>query len=450
MHIDYIVLFAFEKVEVLHSDRQLRPRIHRRTQTVVVQRSDGEEEDLGETRRSPVRIFRIESDPALCQDEQQDGFVPMLLADLIKHMHPYSLKVTLEKECLTATHKLEEEDVFVDVEGDDDDMRASAFRVDQSFGINGILKDDEPLFDQQDKKDKVGMTVVSSGRVKKKVTFASNLVTVHEYQPDLDGEPCKDWQFSESLKLETCDLASVAYISAPKTNAKSKTLSLQEYRLLRKNTTPSEGKKLDHRTKWPSIPRPPKELRPIQFNPGYISAQVHSHASSVSTKTSTPRAVNKTPVKAPLKQIKPAQSSDPPNPVTVPLIFDKETNSAARVQQVLGLAEDLVVEPTNGSSTVTESFTSCLSAPSTPLKSTTTQTPQFGAEERKKEATGEIGDFRILKSDVLSLMHLDSLLKADLCFCVEFTHHNSCLVLSRRCELTQKYKSLLILHQGTF
>ncbi|XP_062868803.1 peroxisome proliferator-activated receptor gamma coactivator-related protein 1 [Trichomycterus rosablanca] len=443
------------KVEVLHSDRQLRPRLHRRTQTAIIQRSDGEEEDLSETRRRPLRIFRIESDPALCQEEQQDGFVPMLLVDLIKHMHPYSLKVALEKESLTAVHKLEEEDVFVDVEGDDD-MGESVASVganslcdpDSSFGTDGSLRKDEPSCDQQNKGDKDATVMTSSVRVKKQVTFATNLATVYEYQPDFDDEPCKDLpetQFSETSKRSDCDLASPEYIEAPRTdpsrdgNAKSKTLSLQEYRLLRQKTTPKEEGRLDHRTKWPSIPKPPKELPPIQFNPGYTPAQVNSQTSSASTKTLTPHAASKPrrnlflKIKSPVKQIKPVQSSDPPNPVTVPLkpllcpvqqdisnsqtvSSNKEPNSATQVQQVSDSGEDLLVKQANCSPTISGTITSTLSAPSTPLKSKpvqvseislpSTQIPsanmeQGGAEEQKQQATGEIG---IEATDVTSLL----------------------------------------------
>ncbi|KAL6468787.1 hypothetical protein MHYP_G00223110 [Metynnis hypsauchen] len=358
------------KAEVLLSDRQLRPRLHQRIQTTTVQRSDGEEEDLAESRRRPIRSFRIESDPELYQDEQQDGYVFVSLVDLVRHMHPYSLRVGLVKEeGVRDVCELQEEDVFVDVVGDDElqdthDANMPGFSPEQKFphpqtpaavskSKKGLDKEvsvarskemcssncgEQNNNDISNKKPykSVLATTSSAGRVKKKVSFAPDLASVHEYQVEDEASEChwSDTPIPEELKTADCDFTTStlgknftgASTSAPSqhNSAKPKSISLQEYRLLRGKTLPKEERKMDYRTKWPSVPEHPCELPPIPCIPGYSPPQVNSKTSFANARVcasgspTKPRRNLHMLVKSPPKQ-NAVQAVDPPNPVIVPL-----------------------------------------------------------------------------------------------------------------------------------
>ncbi|KAL7866620.1 hypothetical protein AOLI_G00144340 [Acnodon oligacanthus] len=356
------------KAEVLLSDRQLRPRLHQRILTTV-QRSDGEEEDLAESRRRPIRYFRIESDPELSQDEQQDGYVLVSLVDLVRHMHPYSLRVGLVKEeGVRDVCELQEEDVFVDVVGDDElqdthDANMPGFSPEQklahpqnpaavSKSKKGLDKEisvarskemcssscEQNNNDISNKKPhkSVLATTSSAGRVKKKVSFAPDLASVHEYQAEDEASEChwSDTPTPEELKTADCDFTTSnlgknftgASINAPSqhSTAKPKSISLQEYRLLRGKTLPKEERKMDYRTKWPSVPEPPSELPSIPCIPGYSPPQDNSKTSFANARVcasgspTKPRRNLHMPVKSPPKR-NAVQAVDPPNPVIVPL-----------------------------------------------------------------------------------------------------------------------------------
>ncbi|XP_066503096.1 peroxisome proliferator-activated receptor gamma coactivator-related protein 1 [Hoplias malabaricus] len=328
------------KVESLNSDRQLRPRLHQRIQTTV-QRSDGEEEDLSETRRLHTRTFRIESDPQLSQDQQQDEYKFGWLADVVRHMHPYSLRVDqVKEERARLAHVMEEEDVFVDVVGDDEGISPSELKVpppQTSAVASEVSKCKVGLGNVSSNKNQKSVLVqIGCVKVKKKVSFATDLVSVHEYQAE-DGESECDWtvtasledlntadcDFSTSTSGENCTEASTK--TPPQhSDVKPKSISLQEYRLLRKKSLPKEDRKMDYRTRWPSVPEPPNELTPIPCVPGYDPAQVCPQNTFANARTSTsgsptkPRRNLPTSVKSPPKQ-NALQAVDPPNPVIVPL-----------------------------------------------------------------------------------------------------------------------------------
>ncbi|KAG9267010.1 peroxisome proliferator-activated receptor gamma coactivator-related protein 1-like [Astyanax mexicanus] len=360
------------KAESLLSDRQLRPRLHQRIKTTTVQRSDGEEEDLSETRRRPVRTFRIESDPELSQDEQQDGYMLVSLVDLVRHMHPYSLRVGLVKEDGSrAVCDLQEEDVFVDVVGDDDlEDTLSTFsqhNLDSELisktkmGLNEdssmkrpkdqTLKMCSSLSEQN--KDDINSKILqkSAGRVKKKVSFAPELATVYEYQDEDEASEfdCPDAQCPEDHKdtAETSvdhSLKAATKTTSQQSNAKPKSISLHEYRLLRQKSLPKEEKKMDYRTKWPSVPENPSELPLIPCIPGYIPPQDNAKTSFHKSRNSSSSSVTKakrnpqTSHKSPTKQ-NIVQAVDPPNPVIVPLPVSipvpAKTSSASEDQSTI-------------------------------------------------------------------------------------------------------------------
>lgn len=458
------VVLHFEQAEGLHSDRQLRPRLHRRTQAATVQRSDGEEEDLSEVRRRPVRIFRIESDPELHQDEQQDGCATVSLVDLVRHMHPYSLRVAVEKtESLRDVEALQEEDVFVDVVGDDTEETPLGMPVASTSSDPALeqivphphspavpsavhnfraCKEDalcSPECDKQKKKDNyvahsVLAKVGSSGKRKKTVRFAPDLASIHMYQVEGDiPDVSSSADLTDDLRMPGCNSQTSAVSGnstkvAMKTpsqsdSAKLKTLSLQEYRLLRQKTLPKEEKKMDYRTKWPSVSETPKGLPPIPCMPGYNSSQVKVQTPSSNTKTPGTVLLKSFP-KQKASVRKPVQAVDPPNPVTVSLQPDANILSPLSKEQKVTQKEngkspanptclnpptavknaDIQKPHTKCSRTISGIGKTNISAPFSPVTVVPRQTSQespprvqipvsnHSAEEKSQDFPGEIGN----------------------------------------------------------
>uniref|UniRef100_A0A9J7YQU9 Si:dkey-93h22.8 n=1 Tax=Cyprinus carpio carpio TaxID=630221 RepID=A0A9J7YQU9_CYPCA len=309
-------IFAAQKgsdhTEVVMSDRRLRPR-----RRLVTQR---EEEDEKKTRRS-VRTFRIESDPIFPQDGRE------LLADLVRHMHPYCIRTHLEKETRASAEEEEEEEEFVDVEGYEEQEESIRDQSGHGPDLNPKAeRDDEPNAPNTDSQEE---NVTCSGRSgkrtprcsalvtasdvkmqkKKTVTFAFDLISVHEIPPDdeeSDSEPtsCK------------ADVTS---------SQKPKALSLDQYRLLRQSRQPPEEKQMDFRTKWPSLPDLPRELPPIlpQPDPNTPSGEI---LPAVKTPPSRPRGVTRPSRRDGRKAVE--RHIDPPNPVLVPLKPTRRINTA--------------------------------------------------------------------------------------------------------------------------
>ncbi|XP_016407821.1 peroxisome proliferator-activated receptor gamma coactivator-related protein 1-like [Sinocyclocheilus rhinocerous] len=297
--------------EVVMSDRQLRPR--RPSVTHITQR------DEREKKRRSVRTFRLESDPIFPQDGRE------LLADLVRHMHPYCVRTRLEKE----TRVSAEEEEFVDVEGYEEHM------LDQSEHGPDLKPKAEPnaqnTNSQEEKVASLGRNVKmmpkrsalvkTSGvkmRVKKTVTFAFNLISVHEIPPD-------DEEISESTSCKT-DITS---------SQKPKALSLDQYRLLRQNKQPPEEKRMDFRTKWPSLPELPRELPPIlpKLDPNTPSGGILP-AVKVKTSPSQPQGITRHSRKDGRKAVE--LCIDPPNPVLVPLKPTRRINATQTASEPLG------------------------------------------------------------------------------------------------------------------
>uniref|UniRef100_A0A9J8D4A5 Si:dkey-93h22.8 n=1 Tax=Cyprinus carpio carpio TaxID=630221 RepID=A0A9J8D4A5_CYPCA len=298
--------------EKILSNRRLRPR-----RRLVTQR---EEEDEKKTRRS-VRTFRIESDPIFPQDGRE------LLADLVRHMHPYCIRTHLEKETRASAEEEEEEEEFVDVEGYEEQEESIRDQSGHGPDLNPKAeRDDEPNAPNTDSQEE---NVTCSGRSgkrtprcsalvtasdvkmqkKKTVTFAFDLISVHEIPPDdeeSDSEPtsCK------------ADVTS---------SQKPKALSLDQYRLLRQSRQPPEEKQMDFRTKWPSLPDLPRELPPIlpQPDPNTPSGEI---LPAVKTPPSRPRGVTRPSRRDGRKAVE--RHIDPPNPVLVPLKPTRRINTA--------------------------------------------------------------------------------------------------------------------------
>lgn len=426
-----------------------------------------------------MRIFRIESYPEMYEDEQQDGFVPVSLVDLVRHMHPYSLRVAVDKkERLRDVEELQEEDVFVDVVGDDDTEESllgmPLASTSSEMGLEQIVShpqsptmsspvhnfkmclEDTPILSSpkcgeqrlevDDTVDSVLAKASSSGRGKKKVRFALDLASIHIYQVEdeaHEGDVSDDLSSADNmddLRMADCGSQTLALswnstkVTTPSQNGntKLKTLSLQEYRLLRQKTIPKEERKIDYKTKWPSIPETPKELPPILCIPGYNS-QVKVQTSFTNAKTPTPGSVARSrknlhlPLKSFPKQNllarKPVQAVDPPNPVTVSLrpnakilppvtekVIQKEGNNSQANQTDLKLPAavqhpDTRKQRTNCSLTISAIGKSNISGPPSlnptviPMQSSQESQPRVHnpvtdhcAAEKRQESTGEIGN----------------------------------------------------------
>lgn len=423
-----------------------------------------------------MRIFRIESDPEIYREEQQDGFVTVSLVDLVRHMHPYSLRVAVDKKgSLRNVKELQEEDVFVDVVGDDDTeetplgMPVASTLFDlgseqivphpQTPAVSSaahnaqvcqedMLKLCMPNSGEQEEEDAAAHRVLSKagtcGRRKKKVRFAPDLASIHMYQVEDEAnegdvpDALSSADHTDDLKMADSQASALSGNSteAKKTpsqngNTKLKTLSLQEYRLLRQKMLPQEAKKTDFRTKWPSVPKTPKELPPIPCMPGYNSSQVNVQTASSNIKTPTPGALarSRRSLHLPLKSFPkqnalvrmPVQDVDPPNPVIVPLWSDakilpplseeqKEIGKFQANQTNLNLPSAVqnsnVRTPLSKCSrTVSAIVKTNISAPSSspvsilPMQASQGSLPQVQipvpnhcAEEKRQESTGEIGN----------------------------------------------------------
>ncbi|KAI7795153.1 putative peroxisome proliferator-activated receptor gamma coactivator-related protein 1 [Triplophysa rosa] len=254
--------------DLVISDRQLRPR----RQTVTSQRTDGEK-NLRQSKSHSARTFRMESDPMFPQDELE------FLLDLVRHMHPYCLRTHVEEDIRnTDVHvSSEEEEVFVDVEGYDEQDENVAELSGKDSDLNSVSEENNvtSLHRNANKMPQRSALVMKSdtSRTKKRVSFAVHLTLVYEIPPeelnyDSPGpsalEDCVDERCSlgcddpetlSSKSERTCD------ITSPQ---KPKSLSLQQYRLLRQKTQLHlDERRMDHRTKWPSLPDVPSELLPI-------------------------------------------------------------------------------------------------------------------------------------------------------------------------------------------
>lgn len=429
-----------------------------------------------------MRIFRIESYPDMYEDEQQDGFLPISLVDLVKHMHPYSLRVAVDKkERLRDVEELLEEDVFVDVVGDDDTEESSlgmpVASTPSDMGSEQIVSHSQspevssPVHnskmcledalilsspkcgeqEEEDTADSVLAKAGSSGRRKKKVRFALDLASIHIYQVEDEAhegdvsDTLSSADNIDDLRMAGSDSPSFALsgnsakeakeMPTQNGNTKLKTLSLQEYRLLRQKTLPKEERKRDYKTKWPSVPETPKELPPILFIPGYNS-QVNVQTSSSNAKAPTPRAVTQPrknlhlPQKSVPKQTllirKPVQAIDPPNPATVSLqpvakilppvsetVMQKEVNNSQANQRNVKLPAlvqhpDIRKQHPRGSLTISGIGKSNISDPAStltaiPMKLSQKSLPRVQipvtdhcADKKRQESTGEIGNFNQL------------------------------------------------------
>lgn len=306
-------------------------------------------------------------------EPEVEVFTSASLANLVKIMHPYCLRLHVEEEVdkRRSNHTLfSQEEVWKyerpPEEIDEEINVVSDEEVTVEKGKEGDERTDhlKPL--------KSVLLNGNSPRKKKRVSFGpvqvasfnESLETGMENTGgnvsgpvDISNSPAGSAQEPRTLSLEIN--RNKAEVLPPKAQIKTKSLSLQQYRQLRQKRRPPVEKQGNYCTKWPSVSEPPKELTPILCLQGHNSCgpkpphrdtddRTHTiHLSAVSpmphppeprpptpphrsglkrpraeSRITSPASLRPRPVKKPLV------SSDPPNPVLLSLPVSQTSVSA--------------------------------------------------------------------------------------------------------------------------
>ncbi|XP_028271528.1 peroxisome proliferator-activated receptor gamma coactivator-related protein 1 isoform X2 [Parambassis ranga] len=400
---------------------RLRPRLKPPN---VRFRSDGEfnqeckmeKNSLSQTSKKQSQVLLY---PKKKVEPEVEVFTSTSLVNLVRIMHPYCLKLHVEDDKPRKSHTIfskeevwkyerptEETDEEINVVSDDEAPVKETKEEDEVDGnrndgpksvlLNGSSPRTPPsrgrkrvsfgsvqvaVFDESEEKELNEKNVTS-----KTESAPSNSTKALENPADSAPEP----QVMDSLRTEAQPL---------KGGRKAKSLSLQQYRQLRQKRQPLVEKQGNYTTKWPSVSEPPKELTPIlclqgQNKSGFQTKMAHLHPDlHTSDHTSPPPSETKpssplrhtglkrprseskiTPPASPLidtradpsenkKLKKPALlSSDPPNPVLLPLpvVHTASPSTASSQSKVEFLSRDFSLqsaehlqETQNGSSAVT-------------------------------------------------------------------------------------------------
>ncbi|MEQ2217608.1 hypothetical protein XENOCAPTIV_016436 [Xenoophorus captivus] len=318
-------------------------------------------------RRGSPKILNKQNPRLFCSKTRRaktevEVFTSTSLVSLVKLMHPYCLKLQVEKE----EHPRRNKSLF----SQEEVWKYERPTEESDEEINVVSDDEAPL--KGTKEEEVGgksgsgsllksvLLKGKSSREKKRVSFGPVLVASFDESEEEDFKE-KNLNTSESTKTLEDASGSVLHPTneevaqeeqeKKKGETKAKSLSLQEYRQLRLNRRPPVEKQRNYSTKWPSVPEVPKELTPIlalcrpdttadystliQQAPNLKEAKLHHHLHHRRLKSSKPepRTSPSRPLpddtarpciskpesrKSPVKKPK-LLSSDPPNPVLVPL-----------------------------------------------------------------------------------------------------------------------------------
>ncbi|XP_020786007.2 peroxisome proliferator-activated receptor gamma coactivator-related protein 1-like isoform X2 [Boleophthalmus pectinirostris] len=326
---------------------------------------------LGEEEKSKLEGTRNKK-----VDVEVEVFTSLSLVNLVKIMHPYCLKLQVEEDpekSFKSSVLFSKEEVW----------KYQRPTEDMDEEIN-VVSDDEgsvEKIERQENSSKPLKSVLISGSPTKKERKRVSFGPVQVAAFDLDSQTSdiassatnhSPKAHDKNTALQATDSSEndqlpVAWPQKPEGKIKEK-LSLQQYRQLRQKRQPLVEKQGNYTTKWPAVSVPPKELTPIpgvnglrQSNckPTHHSTGV-SHGSKTSSNVQTvkikassyvphkakhSRPNGKTQPFAPLPNL-PAQvckksptkkqtimSSDPPNPVLVPLpVQPPPTNEPALTQ----------------------------------------------------------------------------------------------------------------------
>ncbi|XP_029990575.1 peroxisome proliferator-activated receptor gamma coactivator-related protein 1 isoform X2 [Sphaeramia orbicularis] len=309
-------------------------------------------------------------------EAEVEVFTTASLVNLVRIMHPYCLKLRVEEEgkdhksttrptasSLDNTLFSKEEvwkyerpaediDEEINVVSDDDDGPVEEKRVGDEKGdgsktlksalLNGNPSRNQPL--REKKRVSFGPVQVASfdESIEQNEKNLTSGVAISPPQKPL-GNPTGSVLEAQTPPSENRSRSSEG--QPQKSETKAKSLSLQQYRQLRQKRQPLVEKQGNYTTKWPSVSEPPKELTPILclqgqnkttlFYPTDTKCGTASEKSSASSalhpeskpynrmhhkgkpqrsKVRSPPEHQKSPVKT-----QTLLSSDPPNPVLVPL-----------------------------------------------------------------------------------------------------------------------------------
>lgn len=221
-------------------------------------------------------------------DAEVEVFTSDSLISLVKLMHPYCLKLHVEEgdrslfsqeEVWRYEEPTEENDEEINVVSDDE---APVKDTKQEHGVEGRRDGCLPksvLLNGNSSR-------VAPSRGRKRVSFGSVQVALFDesLEAGLNEKSltCEQMDESDSGPLESKealvnDAGSAPELSTPssgmnpsktnvgpeKSDRKTKSLSLQQYRQLRQERRPLVEKRRNYTTKWPSVSELPKELTPI-------------------------------------------------------------------------------------------------------------------------------------------------------------------------------------------
>ncbi|CAL9700667.1 unnamed protein product [Knipowitschia caucasica] len=279
-------------------------------------------------------------------DTEVEVFTSLSLVNLVKIMHPYCLKLQVEDELEKSSENsvlfskeevwkyqrpTEDTDEEINVVSEDEESKEETENTLEfsSKPLKSALLNASPI-KKEKKRVSFGPVQVTSFDLDSQTSDIISPATTHPSPKPIDDKAVLE----AAISSENDQMP-----DSQKSEGKRKLLSLQQYRQLREKRLPLVEKQGNYTTKWPSVPVPPKELTPIlgvngqkhckqtaaQNATGNLNKKVHA-ASELTQKAKRPRPNAKTqpnlPVtvcnRSPTKK-QTIVSSDPPNPVLVPL-----------------------------------------------------------------------------------------------------------------------------------
>ncbi|KAM9856938.1 uncharacterized protein ACBR49_000604 [Aulostomus maculatus] len=232
------------------------------------------------------------------ESENVEVFTSSSLVNLVRIMHPYCLKLHVEGEergpAASSWNKVKGSDTLF--------SREEIWKYERPTGdsdeeINVVSDEETPLKQAKEEEDgetkrsdeKLLKSVLLNGnsprtpssREKKRVRFGpvqvaslDETMKTEQNEKNVVAAPPNNTEApaSPTLKALTAPLSSRDSPEAnglqPKGQAKTKSLSLQQYRQLRQRRQPLVEKQGNYTTLWPSVTEPPKELTPILCSHG--------------------------------------------------------------------------------------------------------------------------------------------------------------------------------------
>ncbi|CAJ1053710.1 peroxisome proliferator-activated receptor gamma coactivator-related protein 1 isoform X1 [Xyrichtys novacula] len=283
-----------DSVELSLAER-LRPKSKSTNVTCAVNIERDEEDKTERGRTSPQKMFKHQSESLFCSQNRKaepevEVFTSSSLVNLVKIMHSYCLKLHVEEdegEALRRNHTLfsqgevwkyerpsEESDEEINVVSDDE-VNVKETKTKEEGNDGKLLK--SVLLNGKSSKAPLS-------REKKRVSFGP--VQVASFDELEDKERLNEKNLSSQIvskalenptgsplesQTPTSDIScNKTEVSTRRGETKAKSLSLQQYRQLRRKRQPLVEKQGNYTTKWPSLPEPPKELTPILCLQGQV------------------------------------------------------------------------------------------------------------------------------------------------------------------------------------